>query len=140
MIFNFEFCGQLSDREGMRYVSEVLLHLQKIKTETEEGKDSLLDEIDLGQDFGSLNHHEVDLGQKLRHLEQSENEALDFLHEEHSHNINKIQSEEETLHKSKEEIEERLKVLEDKKQQEEARMKKKNWIERLMDDVEEGKS
>lgn len=130
----------MSDREGMRYVREVLLHLQKIKSEAGgEDKESLLDGVELGQGLGSYTHHEVDAGQKLRHLEQSENEALDLLEEEHSRNINKIHDEEETLHKSKEEIEDRLRVLEDKKQEEEAFMKKKNWISRLMDDVEEGK-
>ena len=52
--------------------------------------------------------------------------------------MSQLELEEEALKKSKQEIEEKLKNLENRKHEEEDMTKKKEFIARLINDVEEG--
>jgi len=115
--------GKLPEEDGMSYIAEVLSSLQTLKA--------------------SYNHQEMDPAQALRHFIQVGNEMRDaprdaIKDEQHQDKISKINLEEENLNKSKQDIERKIKNLEQEKYEEEDLLKKKQLINNLMKQVEEG--
>merc|ERR1719471_20775 len=76
----------------------------------------------------------------MRDLEErrQENEAREKLETLHEANIKQIKTEEESLKKNKEELEARMRDLEERRREEEEFMKRKDMITRLVNNIEEG--
>lgn len=106
--------GKLSEADGLSYIARVINNLETIKT--------------------PYNHHEVEPAQALRHLIQEENEAR----EDQEDKIEKINQEQQDLNKSKQEIELKIKNLEQQKSEEQDLIKKKQLVSNLMKQVEDG--
>jgi len=110
--------GKLSESEGMTYIARVISHLQTIKP---------------------YSHHEVEPAQALRHQIQEGNEAREESeNQRYTDMMEKINQEEQNLNKSKQEIELKIKNLEQQKAEEQDLIKKKQLVNNLMKEVEEG--
>lgn len=87
--------GKLSQSDRMSYIAGVLNNLHTLKS--------------------TYSHHEVDPAQKLRHHIQEEQEENEAWEENETYRsvekIKKIKQEQENLNKSKQEIDQKIKVL-----------------------------
>lgn len=126
--------GKLTEKEGMNYVNAVLETLQKLRlSETDITIDPNIGDNSIN--IGSLDSyppHAIETNKE--HLKVTAVSA----DKEKEKTLSQLELEEEALKKSKQEIEEKLKNLENRKHEEEDMTKKKEFIARLINDVEEG--
>ena len=115
--------SQITDKEGMSYVSVVLETLKRLKSVMPPPSS------DLGVDSLSLAPSPA-LGPPV----PAQEERL------HRDNIKVISEEQESLTRSKAAIENKIKELESKKVEEEEAIKRREMVTKLVNDVEEGKS
>ena len=116
---------QITDKEGMSYVSVVLETLKRLKSVMPPLSDPQVDSLSLAPSPA--------LGPPAPPAQDTEQRL-------HRDNIKVISEEQESLTRSKAAIENKIKELESKKAEEEEAIKRREMVTKLVNDVEEGKS